>query len=39
MATVQEKIELLHAKLATVKQGGGDKRVARQHANGKMTAR
>ena len=27
MATVQEKIELLHKKLSTVKQGGGEKRV------------
>ena len=27
MATVQEKIELLHEKLAHVKQGGGEKRI------------
>ena len=27
MATVQEKIELLHEKLAKVKAGGGEKRV------------
>ncbi len=26
MATVQEKIELLHEKLAKVKAGGGEKR-------------
>lgn len=39
MATVQEKIELLHEKLAKVKAGGGEKRVEKQHAQGKMTAR
>lgn len=39
MATIQEKIELLHKKLEVVKQGGGEKRIAKQHANGKMTAR
>lgn len=39
MATVQERIELLHKKLATVKQGGGEKRIAKQHSQGKMTAR
>ena len=39
MATVQEKIELLHKKLSTVKQGGGEKRVEKQHASGKYTAR
>ena len=39
MATVQEKIELLHEKLAKVKAAGGEKRVEKQHAQGKMTAR
>ena len=39
MQTVQEKIELLHEKLAKVKAGGGEKRVEKQHAQGKMTAR
>ena len=39
MATVQEKIELLHEKLAKVKAGGGEKRIEKQHAQGKMTAR
>lgn len=31
MATVQEKIELLNKKLAVVKLGGGEKRIAKQH--------
>ena len=39
MQTVQEKIELLHEKLAKVKAGGGEKRVEKQHSQGKMTAR
>lgn len=39
MATVQEKIELLNKKLAVVKLGGGEKRIAKQHEKGKMTAR
>lgn len=39
MSTVQEKIELLHKKLEIVKQGGGEKRIEKQHASGKMTAR
>lgn len=39
MATVQEKIELLKTKLEAVKLGGGEKRIEKQHASGKMTAR
>ena len=39
MATVQEKIDLLHEKLAHVKLGGGEKRIEKQHSKGKMTAR
>ena len=39
MATVQEKIELMNAKKAHILQGGGEKRVEKQHAKGKMTAR
>mgnify|MGYP000084465455 FL=1 len=39
MATVQEKIELLHKKLEVVKLGGGEKRIESQHNKGKMTAR
>ena len=35
MATVQEKIELLHEKLAKVKAAGGEKRIEKQHAQGK----
>ena len=31
MATVQEKIELLHKKLEVVKLGGGEKRIESQH--------
>ena len=39
MATVQEKIELMNAKKAHILQGGGEKRIEKQHAKGKMTAR
>jgi len=39
MATVQEKIALLKKKQEKVKLGGGVKRIEKQHASGKMTAR
>lgn len=39
MATVAEKIELLHKNLAHVEAMGGEKRVEKQHAKGKLTAR
>ncbi|MCI1820985.1 MAG: methylmalonyl-CoA carboxyltransferase [Megasphaera sp.] len=39
MATVQEKIDLLHQKIAKIEMGGGQKRIDKQHENGKMTAR
>lgn len=39
MATVQEKIDLMKAKKAHILQGGGEKRIAKQHEKGKMTAR
>lgn len=39
MATVQEKIQELQAKQAKIKLGGGAKRVDKQHAQGKLTAR
>ena len=39
MATVQEKISMLMAKKEKAKQGGGEKRIEKQHASGKMTAR
>lgn len=39
MATVQEKIELLHKKLETVRLGGGQDKIDKQHAKGKMSAR
>jgi methylmalonyl-CoA decarboxylase alpha subunit len=39
MATVAEKIELLHKKLEHIKAGGGEKRIEKQHAKGKLTAR
>ena len=31
--------ELLEKKRAAARQGGGDKRIAAQHAKGKLTAR
>ena len=39
MATVQEKIDQLHEKLAKIEMGGGQKRIDSQHKKGKMTAR
>ncbi|MPL63414.1 Propionyl-CoA carboxylase beta chain [bioreactor metagenome] len=39
MATVQEKIQELQAKQAKIKLGGGAKRIEKQHAQGKLTAR
>ena len=39
MATVQERIDLMNAKKEHIMQAGGPKRVAKQHAKGKMTAR
>ena len=39
MATVQEKIDQLHEKLAKIELGGGQKRIDSQHKKGKMTAR
>ena len=39
MATVQEKIELMKEKKAHIEMGGGEKRIAKQHEKGKMTAR
>lgn len=39
MSTVQEKIQELRAKQEKIKLGGGAKRVEKQHAQGKLTAR
>ena len=39
MATVQEKIEQMNAKKEHIRQAGGQKRVDKQHAKGKYTAR
>lgn len=39
MATNQEKLEALQQKLATLAMGGGQKRIDKQHAGGKYTAR
>ena len=39
MATVQEKIELMHSKKETIRLGGGEKRIEAQHSKGKLTAR
>ena len=39
MATVQEKIDLMHAKKEKILQGGGQARIDKQHEKGKMTAR
>ena len=39
MATVQEKIDLMHAKKEKILLGGGQSRIDKQHEKGKMTAR
>lgn len=39
MATVQERIDLMNSKIEHIIQGGGPKRVEKQHAKGKLTAR
>lgn len=39
MATVQEKIDLMRSKSEHIMQGGGVKRIAKQHSKGKLTAR
>jgi methylmalonyl-CoA decarboxylase alpha subunit len=39
MATIQEKIQDLKARQEKVKLGGGAKRIEKQHASGKLTAR
>ncbi|MBC8016585.1 MAG: methylmalonyl-CoA carboxyltransferase [Sporomusaceae bacterium] len=39
MATVQEKIEDLRARQEKIKLGGGQKRIEKHHAAGKLTAR
>ncbi|MBQ6005000.1 MAG: methylmalonyl-CoA carboxyltransferase [Selenomonadaceae bacterium] len=39
MATVQEKIALMHSKKEKILQGGGKARIDKQHEKGKMTAR
>lgn len=39
MSVNQQKIELLHKNLEHIQQGGGEKRIQKQHGKGKMTAR
>jgi len=39
MATIQEKIQDLKARQDKIKLGGGTKRIEKQHASGKLTAR
>ena len=39
MATIQEKIDDLKKRQEQVKLGGGQKRIEKQHASGKLTAR
>jgi methylmalonyl-CoA decarboxylase alpha subunit len=39
MATIQEKIQEMKTLQEKVRQGGGTKRIEKQHASGKMTAR
>lgn len=39
MSVNQQKVELLHKNLEHVRMGGGQSRIDKQHAKGKMTAR
>jgi methylmalonyl-CoA decarboxylase alpha subunit len=39
MSAMQEKVDLLHEKQQKVRNGGGEKRIEKQHASGKKTAR
>ncbi|MGL5513593.1 MAG: carboxyl transferase domain-containing protein, partial [Sporomusa sp.] len=39
MSTTREKLQELHEKTQKVKLGGGQKRIEKQHAAGKLTAR
>lgn len=39
MASVAEKMELLHQKLEHIQKMGGEKQIERQHSRGKLTAR
>lgn len=39
MATVSEKIEILHEKLKHAENMGGEERIKKQHEKGKLTAR
>lgn len=39
MNSIQEKIHELHDKKAQIALGGGEKRIEKQHASGKLTAR
>lgn len=39
MSKMDEKIELLRAKRAEALEGGGEERIKKQHAKGKLTAR
>ena len=39
MPEPRELLELLHHRQAEAEQGGGPKRIAQQHAKGKLTAR
>jgi methylmalonyl-CoA decarboxylase subunit alpha len=39
MGIVQEKINDLHRRLEKIKLGGGENRIEKQHASGKLTAR
>ena len=36
---MQDKLQKLQSKIAQAKLGGGEKRIAKQHAKGKLTAR
>ena len=39
MASVAEKMEVLHQKLEHIQKMGGEKQIERQHSRGKLTAR
>ncbi|HHW02771.1 MAG TPA: methylmalonyl-CoA carboxyltransferase [Thermoanaerobacterales bacterium] len=39
METIEQKLKILEEKRKTVEQGGGEKRIKKQHESGKLTAR
>ncbi|MDK2905292.1 MAG: methylmalonyl-CoA decarboxylase subunit alpha, partial [Eubacteriaceae bacterium] len=39
MSTLKIKLDILNQKRKAIQQGSGEKRIAKQHESGKLTAR